>query len=96
MDESAFQLVEYEYTNKSNLIIFKGRALKDIRIGDKLKYYDEEGNKNEYIVCKIITYKREVHILSSCMTGEIYVMGNHNSFSIIKILESSDFLNLKF
>ena len=76
MDKAAFQLVEYEYTDKPNLIIFKGRALEDIRIGDKLKYYDEEGNKNEYIVCKIITYKREVDILSSCMTGEIYVMVN--------------------
>lgn len=85
--KKAFIISYYDITE--NYISFKGRVLSDISIGDKLLYIDGEKEtctEKEYVVQKIVAYRKELDFINEGMTCEIVASGDNLEFKEDELL----------
>lgn len=77
-NRNAFSISYYGIID--NNVSFKGRALLDIKLGDKLFYTANNGSAElvkAYIVTKIVAYRHEFEIINAGMTCEIIASGDN-------------------
>lgn len=86
MEKEMFILNSFELNEEKNLIIFYGRAIEEIAIGDTLKYCMQKDCVKNYIICEIISYGKKIDILGEGMTGAILVRGEMQMFICNSVL----------
>jgi len=86
MEKEVFILESYEICKEKEMIIFCGRVLEKVSIGEKLTYRTQEKGAKHYIIMEIIAYRKKFDSLERGMTGALLVQGEKQDFSKFSIL----------
>lgn len=80
MEKEMFILDSYEMCKEENTIIFYGRVIEKIIIGDELTYHEQEIKSKHYYICEMMAYGKKFDILDGGMTGALLVKGEKQDF----------------
>ncbi len=86
MEKEVFIIESYEICKEKEMIIFYGRVIEKVTIGDKLAYRAQETGTKYYNITEIIAYRKKFDSLERGMTGALLVQGEKQDFAKDSIL----------
>lgn len=86
MEKEVFIIESYEICKEKEIIIFYGRVIEKVTIGDKLAYRTKETGTKYYNITEIIAYRKKFDSLERGMTGALLVQGEKQDFVKASIL----------